>query len=118
MTPEMFSQSLQRNYVSKSMTATNDLEQTRWKGLETIAATERVVSTLEAKLGISRRWTMYDEEWIAADKPIAEQDYQPALDSLEGLVVSRLFELSKMNKWDTCELLLDSWCSGSLLRRL
>ena len=116
--PDTFSQSLTGSYVSNSMTTTSTIEKTRWRGLETIAATERLVETLEAKLDITRRWTSYDDEWIAADKSIAEEDYQVALDTLEGLVVARLFELSKMNKWDTCELYMDSRDNDSLSVRL
>ncbi|KAF9037083.1 hypothetical protein BJ165DRAFT_1353764, partial [Panaeolus papilionaceus] len=55
------------------------------------------VQELERKLEIKVRWKQRDPEWKAAEKLVKQRKYQRALDSLEGLVVSRMFELSKMN---------------------
>ena len=97
-TPDTLAESLRSNYSQNSISQTKGLERTQWRGLETVKATEKIVMVLEGKLNIVRRWTKCDEEWIAADRTIAEQDYRLAVDTLEGLVVARLFELSKMNR--------------------
>ncbi|KAJ3558766.1 hypothetical protein NP233_g11436 [Leucocoprinus birnbaumii] len=51
----------------------------------------------ELRLGVEERWTKDSEEWKRAKKMVAKREYQRCLDKLEGLVVSRVFELSKMN---------------------
>ena len=61
----------------------------------------KAVQELEGHLGISHRWVPEDEEWQAAACLVANQKYQRALDNLEQLVVSRIFELSKMNQSGT-----------------
>ena len=45
---------------------------------------------------IDIRWTPESEEWQHTMEYLAIQDYQKALDKLEGLVVQRLFKLAKM----------------------
>ena len=55
------------------------------------------VHELERRLHIVKPWVAGSEEWLAARKKVEHRDYRRALDALEGLVVSRLFELSKMN---------------------
>jgi len=61
----------------------------------------KAVQELEGHLGISRRWVPEDEEWQAAARLVANRKYQQVLDNLERLVVSRIFELSKMNQSGT-----------------
>ncbi|KAF8217912.1 hypothetical protein K438DRAFT_1901011 [Mycena galopus ATCC 62051] len=60
-----------------------------------------VVQDLEVRLGITRRWVAGDEEWVATAMMVSKRRYQRALDALEGLVVARMFELSKVNMSDT-----------------
>ncbi|KAJ3964378.1 hypothetical protein EV361DRAFT_812184 [Lentinula raphanica] len=55
------------------------------------------VQALEMKLDIRMRWMPDSEEWRAAKDLVHKAKYRRALDKLEGLVVARLFELSKMN---------------------
>ena len=55
-------------------------------------------------LGIDRRWTIDTEEWKRVDKSWAEREFDKSIDRLEGLVISRIFELEKMNHAGTCEL--------------
>jgi len=55
------------------------------------------VQGLEMKLGIVRRWTLDNEEWKSASTLVGHCRYQCCLDNLEGLIVSRMFELAKMN---------------------
>ncbi|KAI6023157.1 hypothetical protein BKA83DRAFT_4053758 [Pisolithus microcarpus] len=61
----------------------------------------KAVQELEGRLGITRRWVPEDEEWQAAARLVANRKYQRALDNVERLVVSRIFELSKMNQSGT-----------------
>ncbi|KAI6001444.1 hypothetical protein EDD15DRAFT_2361851 [Pisolithus albus] len=60
-----------------------------------------VVQELERKLNVSRRWTPEDKEWQHAGRLVAHREYRRALDTLESLVVARLFELTKMNRAGT-----------------
>lgn len=55
------------------------------------------VQGLEMKLGVVKRWTPDDEEWKSASTLVGHRRYQRCLDTLEGLIVSRMFELAKMN---------------------
>jgi hypothetical protein len=60
------------------------------------------VHELERKLLISSRWTPESPEWAAATEKVQQRNYRRAVDILEALVVSRLFELTKMNMSDIC----------------
>jgi hypothetical protein len=55
------------------------------------------VQQLEEKLEIKTRWTPLDADWRAASDLVGKRCYQRCLDTLEGLIVSRMFELTKMN---------------------
>lgn len=57
-----------------------------------------VVHSLESQLGIRDRWLPGSELRLAAAKKLAMRQYQRALDTVEHLVVSRIFELTKMNQ--------------------
>ncbi|KAJ7018839.1 hypothetical protein C8F04DRAFT_1214492 [Mycena alexandri] len=59
------------------------------------------VQDLEIRLGGGPRWVPEDEEWVKAAAMLRNRRYQRALDELEGLVVARMFELSKVNMSDT-----------------
>ncbi|KIK15125.1 hypothetical protein PISMIDRAFT_16727 [Pisolithus microcarpus 441] len=61
----------------------------------------KAVQELEGHLGITRRWVPEDKEWQAAAHLVANRKYQWALDNVECLVVSQIFELSKMNQSGT-----------------
>ena len=66
----------------------------------------KCVQEFEKKLNISARWRPGDVEWQSAGRLVANREYQRALDRLEGLIVARIFELSKMNRAGTGKLLL------------
>lgn len=68
---------------------------------ETYEKNLKAVQELEGRLGITRRWVLEDGEWQAATRLVANRKYQRALDNVEQLVVSRIFELSKMNQSGT-----------------
>lgn len=59
------------------------------------------VHDLESKLALSQRWTPDDPQWKEAEIMAGKRTYQRCLDTLEGLVISRMFELTKMNMSQT-----------------
>jgi hypothetical protein len=60
-----------------------------------------VVQDLENKLGVAERWVAGSPEWHDASTKVALRRYQRCIDSLEGLVVARMFELTKVNMSQT-----------------
>ena len=72
---------------------------------ENLERATRAVQELETKLGVTKRWTPVDEEYQQAAVLVSRRRYQRCLDELEGLVVSRMFELAKMNMSQTGEQL-------------
>lgn len=56
------------------------------------------VHELELQLGVVQRWVPGSAEWNAATAKTVLCEYRKAVDNLEGLVVSRLFELLNLNK--------------------
>lgn len=83
---------------------TRKTETARRHALEERDKDLKAVQVLEAKLGVQVRWVPESQEWQEAGRLVAMRKYQRALDSLESLVVARLFELSKMNRSQTGEL--------------
>jgi len=65
-----------------------------------------IVHDLEKKLNITRRWKPEDQEWKETAIMVGKRRYQRCLDSLEGLIVARMFELTKMNMSQTGECLV------------
>jgi hypothetical protein len=61
------------------------------------------VHALELQLGITMRWVPGSPEWEEAGRLVSMRKYQRSLDNLEGLVVARIFELTKMNRSQTGE---------------
>ncbi|RXW12877.1 hypothetical protein EST38_g12976 [Candolleomyces aberdarensis] len=59
------------------------------------------VQELEVQLEIAERWRPGDSEWEEARDLVNRRRYQRCLDELESLVVSSMFELSKMNMAQT-----------------
>jgi len=60
-----------------------------------------VVQNLEVRMGILWHWGPTDDEWKQAAEMVGKRRYQRCLDSLEGLVMARMFELTKMNMSQT-----------------
>ncbi|KAI6143575.1 hypothetical protein BKA82DRAFT_4331131 [Pisolithus tinctorius] len=81
--------------------ATRKAETVRRHAQENYEKDLKAVQELEGRLEITRRWVPEDEEWQAAARLVANRKYQWALDNVERLVVSRIFELSKMNQSGT-----------------
>lgn len=74
-----------------------DTEGKRRKALELHANATAAVLDLEERLNIAVRWEPGSFEWQDAAKLVANRRFQRALDHLEGLVISRMFELTRMN---------------------
>jgi hypothetical protein len=64
-----------------------------------------MVIGIEQKLGISIRWTSHSMEWKLAQDLLDMRAYHRALNNLEALIISRLFEMSKMNLSGTGKIL-------------
>ncbi|KAH7904631.1 hypothetical protein BJ138DRAFT_1138490 [Hygrophoropsis aurantiaca] len=86
---------------NQDVATTTKREAARRHAIERYDNSVKVVQDLENRLGVSRRWTPNDPEWQNAGRLVANRKYQRALDTLEALIVSRLFELSKMNRAGT-----------------
>ncbi|KAJ7781733.1 hypothetical protein DFH07DRAFT_728833 [Mycena maculata] len=82
------------NYVEAAK-ATRRLETQRRHALELHAKALAVVHDLEVRMGVATRWIPGEDKWDAAAARVEKRRYQRALDHLEGLVVSRMFELAK-----------------------
>lgn len=80
---------------------TQSIETTRRHAQEVEARDLLIVQSLEVKLGIVNRWVPTDDEWKQAAAMVGKRRYQRCLDSLEGLIVARMFELTKMNMSQT-----------------
>ncbi|KAI6015478.1 hypothetical protein BKA83DRAFT_4465568 [Pisolithus microcarpus] len=81
--------------------ATRKRETMRRHAQENYEKDLKAVQELEGRLEITRRWVPEDEEWQAATRLVANRKYQCALDNIKRLVVSWIFELSKMNQSGT-----------------
>ncbi|KAJ3572909.1 hypothetical protein NP233_g2769 [Leucocoprinus birnbaumii] len=55
----------------------------------------------ERKLGIEKPWQEGDENWRRVSDMVVQQQYRRRLDRLEQLVVSRMFELGRINRSGT-----------------
>jgi hypothetical protein len=88
----------------RDMTASS--ETARRHALESQKHNLAAVQALENKLNIVQRWTFDSVEWKQAAKKVSIRCYQRCIDALEGLVVARMFELTKMNMSQTGKLSL------------
>ena len=59
------------------------------------------VQDLEQRHDIQERWTPTSPEWKNAEILLTNRTYRRSLDTLEGLIVARMFELTKMNMSQT-----------------
>ncbi|KAG1871810.1 hypothetical protein DFJ58DRAFT_713769 [Suillus subalutaceus] len=89
----------ERDYLHglRNAAATHRMETACRHTLELFKKDLATVQELENKLDIVQRWVPEDFEWQNAGRLVAKRRYQRALDTLEGLVVARIFELTKMN---------------------
>ena len=96
------------NVWSSSAPGTKDttrtIETRRRHAIENRDKNLQAVQALEMRMEITQRWLPGSTECHDAAKLLHMRKYQQALDTLEGLVVARVFELSKMNRSQTGEL--------------
>jgi hypothetical protein len=72
------------------------------------------VDETERQLGVETRWTPEDPRYIAALSFINNRTFIGVVEHLEGLVVQRLFELSKANLASTGESDILTFCDIGL----
>jgi hypothetical protein len=65
----------------------------------------QAVQLYEQQMQIGRRWEAGMDEWHTAQDMASKRRLHRCLDSLESLIVSRMFELTKMNMARTGEIL-------------
>ncbi|KAI6100661.1 hypothetical protein EV401DRAFT_1877468, partial [Pisolithus croceorrhizus] len=87
--------------ATPSSTSTLSFETMRHHAMENFEKDLKMAQDLEIKLSITKRWVPEDEEWQTAGRLVANHKYQRCLDQLESLVVTQIFELSKMNQAGT-----------------
>lgn len=85
--------------ANRDYTASKETE--RWHALEVEQKDMLIVHQLERQLNITSRWTRDDVEWKDTEILVGKRRYQQCLDTLEGLIVARMFELMKMNMSQT-----------------
>ncbi|KAJ3519263.1 hypothetical protein NMY22_g13286 [Coprinellus aureogranulatus] len=79
----------------------NSIEKDLRHAQESFDTALRAVQNIETKLNLAVRWTPECDEYKKARDLFNRRHYQRCLDELEGLVVSRIFELTKMNMAQT-----------------
>jgi hypothetical protein len=77
--------------------ATRHVEAQRRHALEVEVRARAAVHDLELRLAVAARWVPGDEKWVAVSVMVHKRRYQRALDHLQGLIISRMFELAKCN---------------------
>ncbi|KAJ7766007.1 hypothetical protein B0H14DRAFT_3510101 [Mycena olivaceomarginata] len=80
---------------------TSKAELARRRGKEKVEHDLEAVQELEERLGIVDRWTTESEKWQSTVGEIKKRKYQLALNSVEHLIVQRIFELTKVNQSQT-----------------
>ena len=95
-TPESYTPVSENSYYA-GLSQTRKLETARRVASERYTKLLQEVSALEVKMGINRRWDVFDTQYIETAKYIAQRKYIRALKNLQHLVVLQLFELHKLN---------------------
>lgn len=80
---------------------TRGIETARCHAQEKVGKKLEIVQSLELQLGIEERWASDGLEWQETARLVVMRKYQRALDHLEGLIVVRMFEMTKMNRAQT-----------------
>ncbi|KAI0060325.1 hypothetical protein BV25DRAFT_1783310, partial [Artomyces pyxidatus] len=94
-TPRNFSANYHTPLVIPARAAAEELE--RKTAQRKLGFALQVSDDLERRLGINERWTPETPEYARVHKYVQRRTFYQAVDELEGLVVQRLFELSKAN---------------------
>ncbi|KAL0568063.1 hypothetical protein V5O48_013924 [Marasmius crinis-equi] len=86
-----------QTYDPTSKDKTNAVERTMRQEEEKEEKLLEEVHRLENALDVQSRWKEGSAEWKEAEGLARNQVYQKAIDRVEGLVVARIFELSRLN---------------------
>jgi hypothetical protein len=86
--------------------ATRRLEAQRRHAIENHTKAQLLVADMEVRMSIAVRWVPDSDEWMDTAVMVRRRQYQRALDHLQGLVIARMFELTKMNMSGTGGFLL------------
>jgi hypothetical protein len=89
--------------VGGQITTSDVHDSTRRKALEKLELALNTVQDLETRLGIEQRWSPENPEYVSATEYVNNRKFIRVVETLEGQVVARLFELSKANLMGTCE---------------
>jgi hypothetical protein len=90
------------NFFQQEWQSSTCIEGLWQRAIDSIIVLDKTCLDFEVKLGIQFRWDHTHPEWVKVVKYISLRDYHHTIDCLEGLVVSRLFELAKMNQVSLC----------------
>jgi hypothetical protein len=99
-TPSSFDPS--ENILSQAEARGHAQEAERRHAVKVLELAQNIVLDLERRMGLTESWTPEHPDRIAAMHFVRHHKFIRAVDRLEGLVVSRLFELSKANLMGTC----------------
>ncbi|KAK1236160.1 hypothetical protein PQX77_000591 [Marasmius sp. AFHP31] len=86
-----------QDYDPAAKDKTSSIERTMRQEEEKEDKLLQEVHQLEHLLEVRTRWTEGSDEWNEAEGLTRNRVYQKAIDRLEGLVVARIFELSRLN---------------------
>ncbi|KAF8478345.1 hypothetical protein JB92DRAFT_2768666, partial [Gautieria morchelliformis] len=89
------------SYYGRAERLTRHMETGRRQALEILVTLRTTLMQLEQKLNIAETWTPNSVEWQETECYLNIRTYQRRVDVLEGLVVARLFELTKLNQSGT-----------------
>lgn len=85
------------NLSQSSKTNAKLLEAEQTRSYRRLLAQMNRADEIERQIGIEERWSAEDPRYLEALKYISNRTFIGAVERLEGLVVQRLFELSKAN---------------------
>ena len=91
--------------MTEAQTQVKARDAERRAALRKLELAMNVANDLERKLGLVNHWTPEDGEYCEALLYIKNRKFFCAVETLEGLVVARLFELAKANLVGTGEQL-------------
>ncbi|KAJ7236132.1 hypothetical protein C8J57DRAFT_1194406 [Mycena rebaudengoi] len=100
----------QRNYADAAKFTRRVKSQCR-HAMELHGKALLAVQDLELRLEVEVRWVAESPEWEAAATLVSKRHYQRVLDNLQGLIISRMFELTKMNMSGTAKALQARSCA-------
>jgi hypothetical protein len=84
------------------------------KALRDLQLVQNAVSDLEHHMGLVTSWTTDSEEYQTTVKYVEGQWFIRAIETLESLVVTHMFELAKANLMGTCKS-YNYFCNGGVL---